>query len=204
MHDEDRSRRLESDSAAVQVLTIHRCKGLEFPIVYCPFLWQPPYMPDEQLPVFHDAAAGDRRTIDVGGPSHAGFADHQARHVAEVQGEALRLAYVALTRARHQTVLHWASTFDSRESSLARLLFAAGLGAGRRPSSPRAPQESDGHRPPRGDRRAAPPARSASNERRALAVRRWKPPVTDIRATRRAPVRSRLRPRRGVAPPTAG
>jgi exodeoxyribonuclease V beta subunit len=127
VHDEDRSRRLESDSGAVQVLTIHRCKGLEFPIVYCPFLWQPPYMPDEQLPVFHDAAAGDQRAIDVGGPAHAGFADHQARHVAEVQGEALRLAYVAMTRARHQTILHWASTFDSRESSLARLLFAAEL-----------------------------------------------------------------------------
>ena len=66
--DEDRSRRLESDSAAVQVLTIHRCKGLEFPIVYCPFLWQPPWIPDEQLPLFHDATAGGRRTIDVGGP----------------------------------------------------------------------------------------------------------------------------------------
>ena len=36
---EDRSRRLESDSEAVQVLTIHRSKGLEFPIVYCPYLW---------------------------------------------------------------------------------------------------------------------------------------------------------------------
>lgn len=31
---EDRSRRLESDAEAVQVLTIHRSKGLEFPIVY--------------------------------------------------------------------------------------------------------------------------------------------------------------------------
>ena len=38
-NDEDRSLRLESDAEAVQVLTIHRSKGLEFPIVYCPYLW---------------------------------------------------------------------------------------------------------------------------------------------------------------------
>ncbi len=38
--DEDRSRRLESDAEAVQVLTIHRSKGLEFPVVYLPFLWE--------------------------------------------------------------------------------------------------------------------------------------------------------------------
>jgi exodeoxyribonuclease V beta subunit len=32
---EDRARRLESDAAAVQVLTVHRSKGLEFGVVYC-------------------------------------------------------------------------------------------------------------------------------------------------------------------------
>ena len=43
--DEERSRRLESDAEAVQVLTIHRSKGLEFPIVYFPYLWEPGYIP---------------------------------------------------------------------------------------------------------------------------------------------------------------
>src|SRR5680860_1321280 len=34
-----RERRLETDAAAVQVRTIHSTKGLEYPIVLCPFLW---------------------------------------------------------------------------------------------------------------------------------------------------------------------
>ena len=33
----DRSRRLDSDAAAVQIATVHATKGLEFPIVYVPF-----------------------------------------------------------------------------------------------------------------------------------------------------------------------
>src|SRR5581483_8420213 len=35
----------------------------------------------------------------------------------------LRLAYVALTRARHQAVVWWAGSYDARHSPLGRLLF---------------------------------------------------------------------------------
>ena len=31
--------RLESDADAVKIVTVHKSKGLEYPIVYCPFLW---------------------------------------------------------------------------------------------------------------------------------------------------------------------
>ena len=48
--DEERSRRLESDAEAVQVLTIHRSKGLEFPVVYCPDLWEPTWIPTTASP----------------------------------------------------------------------------------------------------------------------------------------------------------
>ena len=121
--DEDRSRRLESDAEAVQVLTVHRSKGLEFPIVYYPYLWEPGFIPAGLPVAFHDPDAGDVRTIDVGleGPD---FDRHKQQHLVEQRGEDLRLAYVALTRAQHQAVVWWAGSWNSRDSALGRLLFA--------------------------------------------------------------------------------
>jgi exodeoxyribonuclease V beta subunit len=116
---EERSRRLESDAEAAQVLTVHRSKGLEFPVVYCPFLWSAAYIPDKEPPIYHDPDNGDRRTIDLRGKRSRGW----RHYYAEQRDEELRLAYVALTRARHQAVVWWAGSYEGRESPLSRLLL---------------------------------------------------------------------------------
>ena len=141
--DEERSRRLESDAEAVQVLTIHRSKGVEFPIVYYPYLWEPGWIPNDPQPVFfHDPQAGDERVIDVGmdGPD---FPAHRRQHEAEQRGEDLRLAYVALTRAQHQAVVWWAPSWDSRNSALGRLLFARDAEGNVPPAGPTTPSDAE-------------------------------------------------------------
>ena len=120
--DDEESRRLESDARAVRILTIHRAKGLEFGIVYLPFLWDQGVPPRGAGPVvFHDDA-GDR-VLDVTLEGRS-YADHQRRALSETRQEDLRLLYVALTRAKHQVVLWWAATQPGRDSPLARMLFA--------------------------------------------------------------------------------
>jgi hypothetical protein len=124
VEDEDRARRLESDDDAVQILTIHRCEGLEFPAVYCPFLWRDSYFPrsGEGPVLFHDAANDDRLTLDVAMEGNRYVIHHHAAQL-EQRGEDLRLAYVALTRAKMQAVLWWAASWDAHHSALGRLLF---------------------------------------------------------------------------------
>src|SRR5699024_1270089 len=36
---EEEQLRLESDEALVKIVTMHKSKGLQYPVVFCPFLW---------------------------------------------------------------------------------------------------------------------------------------------------------------------
>ncbi|CAA9509418.1 MAG: Exodeoxyribonuclease V beta chain [uncultured Solirubrobacteraceae bacterium] len=140
--DQERTRRLESDADAVQVLTIHRSKGLEFPVVLCPYLWDGRHKDEANGPiVFHDPDHNGRRTVDVA-MEGAAYAAHHRLYVTESRGEDLRLAYVAVTRAKHAVVLWWAGSSGSRSSPLSRLVLGRGADgtvaadAGRVPTDP--------------------------------------------------------------------
>ena len=90
--------RLESDAALIQVVTIHKSKGLEYPLVLLPFIagWRDARKESSRAVAFHDAAL-DGPVLELDGQDAAA-----ARLAGEEQlAEDMRLLYVALTRARH-------------------------------------------------------------------------------------------------------
>ncbi|MBL9173724.1 MAG: UvrD-helicase domain-containing protein, partial [Verrucomicrobiales bacterium] len=118
--------RLERDAAAVQLVTIHRSKGLEYPVVFCPF---PGRAVDQGLKrggtggrddvLFHDPDAEYALCHDVGTPE---FESHRRMAVGERLAENLRLVYVALTRARHRCYVGWSAGGDSGRRAWSWLL----------------------------------------------------------------------------------
>jgi len=117
----DRIRRLDSDAAAVQILTVHGSKGLEFPIVHVPYGWDAAKNPEPERLLLHEDG---RRILDVGGKTGPGYAARRRQHDLEEAGEELRLFYVAATRAQCALTLWWAPSTPTGRSPLHRLLFA--------------------------------------------------------------------------------
>lgn len=108
--------RLESDAAAVKLLTIHRSKGLEFPVVLLPFEWDG-HERGADVPLLVRPGAGEPgpEVIDLGSER---LDARQAADKEQQREEKRRLLYVALTRARHQTRILWGPSGDAAKSAL--------------------------------------------------------------------------------------
>jgi exodeoxyribonuclease V beta subunit len=123
------ARRIASEADSVQIMTVWAAKGLEFPVVCLPTLWHPP--PKEPAVVYVDPRTG-RRTFDVAAgkdwPDEEGAAGRVAIAQSQASGERLRLLYVALTRAQHQSIVWWAQADRSAQTALARVLFGRDQG----------------------------------------------------------------------------
>lgn len=115
----ERNRRLDSDAAGVQIMTVWASKGLQFPIVYLPLLFNR-YVGTDDVVAYHDQEG--RRCLFIGGENADDFYDAADAARAEDTQERLRLAYVALTRAQSQVVAWWAPTKDEVNAGLSRLL----------------------------------------------------------------------------------
>ncbi|PVZ08814.1 MULTISPECIES: exodeoxyribonuclease V subunit beta [unclassified Pseudomonas] len=92
---EEQILRLESDEQLVKVITVHKSKGLEYPLVFLPFVASCKPVDGKRLPLTWHDDQGHVQLSLVASEEIVARADH------ERLGEDLRLLYVALTRARH-------------------------------------------------------------------------------------------------------
>ncbi len=114
---------LDSDRDLVQILTIHKSKGLEFDVVFCPFLW-PGTDPSRLI-----NRAGRRRPAECHDPSGQFIVDSGSeqypqrlqQQLDEMQAEDMRLLYVAMTRAVHRLYVALAPTSGLIWSPIGRL-----------------------------------------------------------------------------------
>ena len=119
--DESALLRLDSDEQLVRILTVHGSKGLEFPVVLCPFAWHVPDpargASDSDVGYHERAGDGYREVLDLD-------PDEAARGAARIEefSESLRLLYVALTRAKYRCVVTWGQVRGAEHSPLAWLL----------------------------------------------------------------------------------
>lgn len=121
---EEHQLRLESDEFAVKIVTIHKSKGLEYPVVFCPFAWQGSEINDKEI-LFHDREQDLKLTCDLGS---ADLEKHRAAAQNELLAENIRLLYVALTRAVSRCYLVWGRIAPARTSALTYLLYSGDPG----------------------------------------------------------------------------
>ena len=115
--------RLESDEALVKIVTMHKSKGLQYPIVFCPFLWHGPKIENKDIPLeYHDPENPDITYFDLNGKRDPDRSVKRFYKEKEELAENLRLAYVAMTRAEYCLYLSWDFSRDSEFSPLGYML----------------------------------------------------------------------------------
>jgi exodeoxyribonuclease V beta subunit len=113
---EEQQVRLERDDEAVRVVTIHKAKGLEYEIVFCPLLIRGVGGLREIR--FH-AAGENALTVDLGSPDAE---IHRRLAEREALADEVRKIYVALTRAKQRCDFVWGRYKDAEASALGWLL----------------------------------------------------------------------------------
>jgi len=102
---EDWQTRLISDEGKPQIVTIHKSKGLQFPIVICPFLSLLRPKAKREHALYHTSDQHQRLVIDLVPEKNSEALD---RAENEEYAEQLRLIYVALTRAADECRIYLA------------------------------------------------------------------------------------------------
>ena len=107
-------------NSSVNIITIHKSKGLQFKIVICPYLWQKP--PDRKSHLWKD---NQNLLISKKYKWNKKYSSYQDFIRKESLNEAERLAYVAFTRAKKQLIVLWANAAGQEGNPLSGFLFGS-------------------------------------------------------------------------------
>ena len=144
-----RRQRLESDDARVRVVTVHKSKGLEYPLVFLPYACAAREVDPKAsggktaFLSWHDAQGDLQLTLCGSGELPPGVREQADE---ERLGEDLRKLYVALTRARHATWVGMAP-LDRLEHSAAGHLLGLAAAPVTRVSGGRRDEDGPGEAP---------------------------------------------------------
>lgn len=119
------SRRVESDAAAVQIMTVHSAKGLQFPVVVVADLWKTKDGKLDNAPVYTrvDSHGVRSRVIDIGWAIGQADPSTTAAIKAASDEESRRLLYVALTRAEHHLSVLFTSGVGTQKNGITPSIF---------------------------------------------------------------------------------
>ncbi len=107
--------KLESDADAVQFQTVHASKGLEYPVVFCPFVWNLPSVQSAKSNICQIYRDSDGWVLDIESADRLKSVD---KALEQEEEEGHRKLYVTLTRARHRVYVGAASVPDSNKAHL--------------------------------------------------------------------------------------
>lgn len=124
--DEAESALAEESLDAVRVLTIHKAKGLEFPVVILPGLHQGSKNLRKGPSIHHDWSSRCY-SLQMGGRSNLGALLVDMKMAAREEAEQRRLLYVGMTRARDLLVLSGGQTSKPGHDTVLSLLGEAML-----------------------------------------------------------------------------
>ena len=113
--------RLESERQLVKIVTIHKSKGLEYDLVWLPFLAVPSKDPSKKDINIYYSKERDETLWDMENRNLNALYE-------ETFAEELRLLYVALTRAKYQMAFALPAQFDKKWNALHYVLSQGEIG----------------------------------------------------------------------------
>lgn len=120
--------RLESDRDAVEIVTAHASKGLEYDIVFIPFPWSfgiskkdsPEILFDRRGDIINGYVAEMatcKTPVTKETTNSTLFDELKFSERLETMSEEIRLFYVAITRAKHRCYMFWTNTKNIKNSA---------------------------------------------------------------------------------------